>query len=520
MGCIMNKSRTQSLFRNTSVGLFAFVVQLIITFVSRVVFIRSLGIEYLGINDLYTNIISLLCLADMGIETVFMYSLYKPISESNYAAINSMIGVIKRFYHIIAIVILIIGLILIPFLPFIIGKSNLDNTKLIIYYLFFLSNCVLSYLLIYRSALLQADQNVHIVKGIKAISQLIFGIIQIILITIFKSYCSYLIAMILGTLFNNITLNYIARKKYNYLSDYSAINDNSDFKSELSKNTKSVFVYKIGTTIINSTDNIFISAILGASMVGFYSNYHTIILAITSIIGILNSSLVPGVGNYLASVKDSRSRSILFNTLIMIYFILATIFSGSFVLCSNKIITIWVGGDYVLNDVSVLAITVSFYFQCIAHPIWIFRETAGLFDAVRPAIISMAIMNVLFSLVGGIFWGIAGIIGATTLSRLLSLFWYEPKLLNKSLFESSHNNYWGKWFKYFSTSFITMFLLYIVLNKEMNTLLGLIIKVLITAVVTIILFYITNRNSDEFTFLHSKTKNYLRKGKNTNSIGE
>lgn len=502
------------------VGCFSFGIQLLITFISRVVFIRALGIELLGVNDLYTNIISLLCLADMGIETVFMYSLYKPLAESNYSMINSMLKNIRKFYNIIALLILLIGLLIVPFLPLIVGSSEIDNSKLIIYYLFFLFNCVFSYLLVYRSSLLQADQNVHIVKIIKAVSQLFFGIIQIILILVFENYYAYLITMISGTLFSNITINHIAKKKYAFLGKELSVDNNKEYGIKLLKDTKSVFIYKIGTTIINSTDNVFISIILGAAMVGYYSNYHTIILAITSIIGILNSSLIPGIGNFIASVNDYRSRTILFNSLIMIYFILATIFSGSFILCSNQIISMWVGEEYVLNNYAVLSIAISFYFQCIAHPIWIFRETSGLFAAVRKAIISMAFMNIVFSLIGGYLWGIAGIIGATTLSRLLSLFWYEPKLLNQKIFNNAHNGYWMKWISYFTVSSMIIIPLTIIFRNKLDSLEGTIVKVIIVTIITFVAFYVFNRKSDEFIFIKNKFKNILMRGKGTKSTGE
>lgn len=509
----MPNNRTNQLFRNSTAGMIALCIQFFVTFFSRKVFIESLGVELLGVGDLYTNIISLLSLADMGIETVFMYSLYKPIAEGDHSTINAMIKVIKKFYRRIALIILIIGLAFVPFIPLIAKNTTVSNSRLIIYYLFFLANCVLSYLLVYRSALLQADQKVHVVKITKALSQLFFGILQIILIYVFKNYYAYLITMVAGTLFNNITLNQIAKKKYSYLSNSDLIEEDNSLKAEITKNTKSVFVYKIGTMVINSTDNIFISAILGAAAVGFYSNYHTIIIAMTSIIGILNSSLVPGVGNFVATVKESKSRITLFDSFLTVYFLLATIFAGAFLVCSEQIITVWIGKDFILDKIAVLTIAISFYFQCIAHPIWIFRETCGLFDSIRGAIISMAVLNVIFSLVGGLLWGIAGIIGATTVSRVLTLFWYEPKLLNRKVFNGQYKWYWKKWVSSFLISITIIFVFYVGLHDFLNSFPGVILKTILLSSVSCAVFYMINRNRPEGVLIKNKISNLLA-GKN------
>lgn len=501
-----NESRTKKLIRNSSAGAIAFGVQIIITFISRVVFIRCLGIEYLGVNDLYTNILSILSLADLGFETVLMYSLYKPIANNDQRLIRELINTFKKLYRAIAAVIFVLGIILIPFLSKIIKDSGLDNHDLIVYYLFFLANIVCSYLMVYKSALLQADQNVYVVKLVKAFSQLICGILQIILIVVFKNYIAYLVTMLATTIINNLILNHRATRQYSFLTTNNMGTLHKGIKEKLIDNTKSVFLYKIGTTIVNSTDNIFISVILGTTMVGYYSNYYTVTAAITSIIGIFNSSFIPGIGNYLENNKDGKKRQQLFSTILLFYFMNATVFSSILLLCVNQFIQLWVGSEYVLDMYAVLAIIVSFYFQCIAHPMWMFRETAGLFKEIRSCILSMALLNIISSYILGKNFGIAGIIGATTLSRLLTLFWYEPCILNKNIFHTGSMSYWEKWIKYFMVSLLSISLLVKLFANKMNTFGGMILKAIISCIFTAILFFIFFRKSDEMSYLLSKLK--------------
>ena len=503
-----NESRTKKLVRNSFAGTIAFCVQIIVTFISRVVFIKYLGIEYLGINDLYTNILSILSLADLGFETVLMYSLYKPIAEDNKQLICELIDTFKKLYRAIAIVIFIIGITLIPFLSHIIKDSGLDDFNLIVYYLFFLLNSVFSYLMVYKSALLQADQNVYIVKLIKAFSQLFCGILQIILIIVFRNYIAYLFTMLITTIINNLILNYKATQQYPFLQKCNTKSLQKEIKVRLIENTKSVFLYKIGTTIVNSTDNIFISMILGSTMVGYYSNYYTVIAAITSIIGIFNSSVIPGIGNFLAKNKNGQDRHQLFSSILMFYFLVATVFSSILFLCINQFIQLWVGKNYILNILDVLAIIISFYFQCIAHPLWIFRETSGLFKEIKPCILSMAFFNIIFSYVFGKQFGIAGIIGATTLSRLLTLFWYEPKVLEKNIFYSNSLDYWKKWIQYFLVSILSICVLIVFFMNKMNTFIGMIFKAFSSCLFVLFLYLIFFRNSKEMRYLLSKIKQF------------
>lgn len=500
------ESRVQKLLKNISAGFFLFCIQLLIVFISRIFFIRYLSIQYLGIDDLYKNILSLLSLADLGFETVLMYSLYKPLYEKNYLLINQLLKTFKKIYKNIAIIIFVFGMLIVPFLPSIVYDTNLNNNFLRIYYLFFLLNTVMSYLMVYKTVLLQADQKISTVKLIKALIQLISGILQIIAIIIFKNYIYYLIIMIFGTLLNNIILSLIVDKQYKFLKKDVEKNFSSSYKNKLIEMIKSTFIYKIGVTLINSTDNILISIVAGTKMVGFYSNYFIIITALTSIVGILNVAIIPSIGNYLEIYKEGEKRETIFFTILLLYFIIATIMTISLLLNLEQFIKIWLGIEYLLDKNIEIVIIISFYFQCVAHPLWIFRETSGLFKEIKNCILIMATLNIILSYILGKELGILGVIGATVVARLLTLFWYEPKLLFFKIFNRKVDKYWFYWKKYFFISQIIIWILYTILKDKFLTIYGIIFKEIIILVLVIGVYFLCFKNTDEFIVILKKIK--------------
>lgn len=130
------QSRSLNSKRNLFYGLISQSITLILQFVGRTVFIYYLGSEYLGVNGLYGNILNVLSLAELGIDNVMLFSLYKPIDENDKTKIATLLDYYKRIYRKIAMAVLSLGLLLVPFLKLIV-KSDLDYTHLVLYYLLF-----------------------------------------------------------------------------------------------------------------------------------------------------------------------------------------------------------------------------------------------------------------------------------------------------------------------------------------------------------------------------------------------
>lgn len=502
-----SESRSLNSLRNLVIGVGSQVIILLLMFVGRTIFINVLGAEYLGVNGLFTNILSILSLAELGIGNVMIYSLYKPIAENDKATICVLLNYYKNIYRKIAIVILILGLCVVPFLDKIVN-SDIPVTSVILYYILFLANSVVSYLVVYKSALINADQKIYIIKVIQTIVIIIKEIAQIIILLTTKSFILYLSILIISTILNNVFLNWKANKLYPFIklpSPPTKIDTNT-----IKENIKAVFIYKIGVVLMNNTDNILISILIGTVYVGYYSNYSLLVTTVMTVVGIIIQSLFSSLGNMNASGDMVKSYKF-FNGLVLFFHWLSAFCALSFLLVFNDFITVWIGEKYLLDINVVLAIVLNFYIQNIINPVWMYRETMGLFNQIKYIMIIAAILNLVFSILLGLQWGMTGIILSTVIARLMTTVWYEPRLLYRLKFKQPIRNYWIRQIKY---SIITIIAIYIsvLMTKNMPvSFLNICIKIFIGFLVVSVLFLITNFKSEEFRMLKGYALRILKK---------
>lgn len=262
----MSNSRSKNALLNIVFGYAAQMGILILSFVGRRIFLRFLSIDYLGINGLYSNILTVLSLAELGLDTAVLYSLYKPVADNDIPLINSLLKYFKKIYTVLAVGIFAVGLALIPFLKFIV-KSSLNDNSLIIFYLLFLVNTVASYFVAHKVAFLSACQEQRIQKLVMLSSNLILQVLHIIVLLIWKNYYVYVSATVVTTIINNLILNAICNKIHPHLREKTEL---VSFEKEPIRNRiYSTFVYKIGGVAINNTDNILISMLVSTAAVGF-----------------------------------------------------------------------------------------------------------------------------------------------------------------------------------------------------------------------------------------------------------
>ena len=441
----MPASRSKNAILNIVVGWGTQVAILILTFVSRRIFVRFLSTDFLGINGLYSNILSVLALAELGLGHITQYFLYKPVLENDYKKINATVKYFRKLYTFIALGVFAIGLALIPFLKFIIN-SNLNQNELIIYYIIFLLNSCVTYFAADKIALLAANQDNRLTKYITLTLNIGLQFAHIAVLYIWHNYIIYLLATLVSTILNAVITQIICQRRYPYLKEKDTDSEEID-KKNIVNSIKSSFVYKIGATVINNTDNILISIIVSTAMVGFYSNYFLVISAIQGFLSIITTSLISAIGNLSAEGSTKRSHEI-FNLMILFYNFISAFCGVSFFFLINDFIPIWLGEKYLLDQWTVFAISFSFYLINAISPVWMFREANGLFNKVKYLLIVTATFNMVFSIILGKFFGIFGIILATSLARIVTTVWYEPKILFEKVFEKSCIAYWLKQAKY------------------------------------------------------------------------
>lgn len=511
----MNKAtRTQNSLRNMVVGVSMHLLTALFSFVSRTVFVRVLGVQYLGISGLFSNILTMLALSDLGIYTVMVYSLYKPLADKDEEKICALIHYFQRLYNGIALIVLGLGLACIPLLPYLINNSTLTYGQTVAYYILLLLNTACSYFAISKSTLLRADQQVHIVQIITSVGTFGLQIMQIVILLLTHQYAVYLIVQILFTLGSNITLSYIAANRYPYIRKKAKTELVSDLKGDIIKNLKATFLYKIGNTVMNSTDNILISVIVGTVFVGYYSNYVTIFTMVNAFVMIVIQAILPSIGNYYATQPDEKKFG-MFRLLLLGFYVLATFCAGCYISGMNDFIRIWLGTEYLLSDSFVWSVALYRFVFCAIHPLWMTRESTGVFVATRYVMLCAAGVNIVLSVLLGMQMGITGIILATAISNLLTVFWYEPKQLCRNVFHVEQWQYWKYMLRLLLAAVPPIGAAVVMQMLHTNNLAILLAKFLVCGIVSLVSFYALMGRSEEF----DRFKTILKKNK-SNGVKE
>lgn len=487
----MNKSRGKTVLFNVFFGYAAQIGILVLSFIGRKIFLNFLSVDYLGINGLYSNILTVLSLAELGLDTAVLYSLYKPVADNDIPKINSLLRYFRKIYVLLALGIFIVGIAISPFLEYIV-KSDIGSTDLLIFYLLFLINTIVSYFVAHKVAFLSACQEQWIQRIVTLSSNLVLQILHIVVLLLWKNYYVYVFATVGTTILNNLILNIVCNKIHPELKGKTPP---QDFDREpIKSRIYSTFVYKIGGVAINNTDNILISTLVNTAAVGLYSNYYTLISAVQGFIAIISTSLISAIGNLAAHGNNKRQYEI-FDVALFFYHFIAAIGLVGFTLLSNDVITLWIGSDYLFDSKTVFIIALNFYLTNAITPIWMFREANGLFAQVKYLMIIRATINIVLSIVFGKIYGTFGILLATVISLLVTNFWFEPTILFKTVFKVSVFNYWKKQIKYYAATVFGFWVGGSIVSHIPNGMVPLIFKCIVVIISVLLSFLIVSHKT-------------------------
>lgn len=419
---------------NVLYGFMGKIVLMLIEFVARAIFIKVLGEELLGINGVFTNVLQVLSLAELGMNNVVSFSFYKPLAEDDKDTITGLINFYHKVYNWIAVAVLVIGLCLMPFINILINTEH-EIPYLHIIYLIFLADTVFSYLFVYKVSLIRADQKGYIITKYDMVGNLVRVILQIFFLITTRSLIIYLIIKVLYNVVINLICAKRSEREYPYICNRSLVISNQE-KHNITSVIKSGFIYKISAVLLNSTDNILISVIVGTVSVGLLSNYMTIISGIGSIYVIVFGNLTASIGNLVGTENESKNLDI-FEKLLLVSSWMAIVFSICFFGLSKEFICLWIGSKYVMSTGVVLSKAVMLFLSCSLQPLFSYREAVGLYKKTKYAMLAAAFINVILSIIFGELWGTAGILVASLVAMLSTYFWYEPVMLYKDCFNSS-----------------------------------------------------------------------------------
>lgn len=510
--------RFKNSFINIIFGLGGHFVITGVQFLVRTVFIFQLGKAYLGVNGLFTNVLSILSLAELGIGNAIIYSLYKPLAEKDNNKVKALMGLYEKAYRIIAAVILVLGLMLIPFLKYIIKDPPQIPENIILIYLLFLINSVTSYLFVYKTSLIIADQKQYIVTIITNLFSVLGAIGQISMLFFTRSFIGFLVTQIFFVITNNIYLVYKANKMYPILKEKQNIQLEKEEKANIFKNVRALIIYKIGALFTIGLDNILISSFIGIVWVGIYSNYTMLTGKIHKILSQIFSALTASVGNLNAG-DDINKKEFIYKTLLFIAFWLYGFCSICLYMLLNPFIELWVGREYLLTNITTLIIVLNFYFLGMHDPTMIFRNTLGLYVQGRYRPLIGAFINIIISMALIGRYGILGVVLGTLFSRVLVLAWYEPFIIYKNAFNKSVIKFYVKYIFYTITVIVTAIVCSLFSNYldgilALNKINQFVTKLTICLVIPNMFFLIIYWNVKEFQYLKSNTQVMISKIKN------
>ena len=442
----MKLNRSGNAIRNVKYGMINRVTSIILPFIVRTVFIRELGAEYLGLNSLFSSILTVLNMTELGFSSAIVFCMYEPIANDDSDTIDALLFFYKRVYQIIGIIILAVGLVLVPFLPRLISGSYPENINLVAVYIVYLLNTVLSYFMYaYLSALISAFQREDLLSKVSIFINTIMYATQIVILITIKNYYVYLLVMPTFTIVNNIRTAYIARKVFPQYKPYG--NLNGAYKNKIREKVSGLLINKVCVVSRNAFDSIFISAFLGLTETAIYNNYYYIMNSIVAISSVIISSIIAGAGNSVVMESQEKNYTDM-NKMNFAYMWLSGWFTICLMCLYQPFMYLWVGEKLMFPIHCVILVCVYFYVLKMGDVRSIYDQANGLWWENRYRAILEAVMNLVLNYTLGKFFGVVGIILATIISLFLINFCFGSQIIFKYYF----TNY--KVAEYFKTHFV------------------------------------------------------------------
>ena len=400
----------------------------VLKFLSRRVFVLLLGREHLGLNGLFTDVLSMLSLAELGFSASITYSLYRPVAQGDTETIKSLVRLYRRVYRTVGMVVLAAGLCLTPFLSFFVKKMPEDIPYIPLIYVLNLANASISYFFAYKSTLLFVHQKKYVETAVRAVVSLGATAAQIGVLLLTRNYLYYLLLAIGATIVQNAAVSIQADRLYPYLREKNVRPLSPEILGEIRRNVRAMLLHRIGAVAVLNTDNLLISKFVGVAAAGLYSNYVMIRSFLNIMIGALFDVITPALGN-LAATETLEGRQEAFRRLDFFSSWLFGWMSICLFCLYDPFIDLWLGGGYLLPAPAVLLIVVNFYVTSMRTPVIDTKNVLGLFWDDRYKSIVEAAFNLVVSVLLARRWGVEGIMAGTLLSTLAFPFWCEPLVL-------------------------------------------------------------------------------------------
>lgn len=492
--------RTRNSLLNITSGLIGQSLTLGLGFVVRTIFIYQLGATYLGVNGLFSNILTLFSFAELGFGQAIVFALYKPIANNDEEKISSLMALFRKVYTAMFFVVLVLGLSLYPFLDFFVKDVSVIPYLGTIY-LMYVASSACTYLFAYKNTYIIAAQKNYVSNIITYFFSIGTAALQTIALLVFCNYFIFLGIQIASSILQNIAIAIKCNKMFPFLKKKEITPLSKEERNEIIKNVKALAVYKIGTLSLNATDNIIISKFVGILSVGYYSNYLLLSSSVNSILSTIFSNVTASIGNLNAS-DDNETKYKMFFIINMATFWLYSVVVITLFCCITPFIHVWIGDEYVLSNDVVFIMLFNIYIAGMLYSSFNYRQTMGLFrqGKIRPII--SAIMNIGVSIWFAQYWGIAGVLWGTAITRLTTNGWFDPYIVFKRGFKRSPLPYFAdylfKAFIFFVTGALCFYVTSLISDDNfLQVLLKAIISFVLANAIYLVLFHRTS----EFKYL-------------------
>ena len=460
-------SRITKSIKNARVGVFFYSITLFIHFFSRKIFLDGLGDEFIGLTSTLQSILGFLNLAEFGVGTAIGVTLYGPLFKKDNEEINKIIALIGYLYKKIGIGIFILSIMMSFFIPLIFSGTTINLG--IVYFAFFsfLTSSLLGYFINYHIVVLQADQRTYVVSTIYQSFTILKLIIQSILVYYYQAFYPWILLELIFPILYSIVLRARIKKEYPWLL-LNNKQDKSIIKAypEVIKLIKQSFVHKLGGFVLGGTDQILIFALVNLKSVAFFGNYQLIFQKLTEFINNFFGGIDAGVGNLVAENDYYNIRKVFWEMMALQFLI------GGFI-CINlyyliePFILLWLGEKYILDQWILIIMLLNLFIAHIRTPVENFKTAYALLWDVWAPIVEILI-NLGFSLIFGMMWGIKGIMFGTLISLLFIAVSWKPYFLFKYGFKKNVLEYWKGFFKLLITLIVSSMAIWWLINLLCN----------------------------------------------------
>lgn len=494
----MKIERSKNAGRNIIFGIILKVYQILIPFIMRTAMIYFMGVQYLGLNSLFTSILQVLNLAELGVGSAMVYSMYKPIAEDDKKTICALMALYRKYYRIIGIVIAVLGSLLLPFIPKLIKSDLPADMNIYILYLLNLAATVLSYwLFAYKNCLITAHQRVDINSKVLLITSTIQYLLQILAIAVFKDYYLYLIIMLATQAFTNVFTSVLVDKMFPQYKAGGKLATQD--VNNINQRIRDLFTAKFGAVVVGSADTIVISAFLGLTALAIYQNYYFIQKSVSSLVAVFYTSVTAGIGNSLVTESKEKNYNDLKKFTFIICWILC-ICCSCFIVLYQPFMELWVGKKFLLPFDMLILFCIYFY-VCELSMVWAtVKDAAGLWHSDRFRPLAGATVNLILNIILVRYIGLYGILLSTIISyAFVSMPWLVHNLFSLLYRGQNIRQYVGTVLKYIILTILSAFITWFICDQiKVSNLAAIILYGFIALVIPNAIQYVFLKNTKEF----------------------